>query len=326
MKRIVLCLLTTFSILVTNHAMAQTFSNPIIATDAPDPSVIKADDGMFYLFSTSNRIFKSADMVHWTRIQDCFTPKGRPTFVPGVKNLWAPDINKIGKRYVLYFAISKWGGEDSCGIGVATSKNIEGPYTCINGNGKLFRSFEIGVRNSIDPFYIKDHGKNYLIWGSFHGIYAIQLSKDGLSLMQDSKPFKIAGNAYEGSYIYKHKGYYYFFGSIGSCCAGAKSTYTTVVARSKKLLGPYVDRKGQPLLGNHHEILIRGNSEWAGTGHNGELIKDKKGRTWMPYHAYSIKHPEKGRMVLLDQIKWGEDGWPYADNAEPAATSEQPIF
>ena len=252
MKRIVLCLLTTFSILVTNHAMAQTFSNPIIATDAPDPSVIKADDGMFYLFSTSNRIFKSADMVHWTRIQDCFTPKGRPTFVPGVKNLWAP--------------------------------------------------------------------------GSFHGIYAIQLSKDGLSLMQDSKPFKIAGNAYEGSYIYKHKGYYYFFGSIGSCCAGAKSTYTTVVARSKKLLGPYVDRKGQPLLGNHHEILIRGNSEWAGTGHNGELIKDKKGRTWMPYHAYSIKHPEKGRMVLLDQIKWGEDGWPYADNAEPAATSEQPIF
>jgi len=309
-----------------NHAKAQFFSNPIIDTDAPDPSVIKADDGMFYLFSTSNRIFISADMVQWTRIQDCFTPEGKPTFVPGVRNIWAPDINKIGKQYVLYFALSKWGGIDSCGIGVATSKNIEGPYSCINGNGKLFRSFEIGVRNSIDPFYIKESSKNYLIWGSFHGIYAIQLTKDGLSLMRNSKPVKIAGNAYEGSYIYKHKGYYYYFGSIGSCCAGAKSTYTTVVARSKKLLGPYVDKKGQSLLENHHEVLIHSNSKWAGTGHNGELIKDKKGRTWMPYHAYNIKHAKKGRMVLLDQIKWDKDGWPYVDNAEPAETSEKPVF
>ena len=327
--KIVFYLLATLLFLFSGKALAQTagkFCNPIINEDAPDPSVIRADNGLFYLFSTGNRIFRSPDMVNWTRISDCFTPSGCPSFVPGVKRIWAPDINKIGNNYVLYFALSKWGGEDSCGIGVATSRQIEGPYQCINGNGKLFRSFEIGVRNSIDPFYIKDKGKNYLIWGSFSGIYAIRMSSDGLSVYPGSQPLQIAGKAYEGSYVYKRKGYYYFFGSIGSCCSGAKSTYTTVVARSKSLLGPYVNKAGEPLMKNKHEVLIHNSSRWKGTGHNGEIVKDKKGRTWMPSHAYDAENAKKGRLVLLDQIKWDSDGWPYVDNAEPAAGNPLPVF
>ena len=302
---------------------AETFSNPIINEDAPDPSVIRADDGQFYLFSTGNRIFRSPDMLNWTRINDCFTPEGCPSFVPGVRRIWAPDINKIGNKYVLYFALSKWGGEDSCGIGVATSVRPEGPYECINGDGKLFRSFEIGVRNSIAPFYIKDKGRHYLIWGSFSGIYAIRLTSDGLSLYPGSRPVQIAGKAYEGSYVYKRKGYYYFFGSVGSCCAGAKSTYTTVVARSKHLLGPYVDRQGRSLLDNQHEVLIHGNEKWAGTGHNAEIFTDKNGDDWIIYHAYSKTNPGIGRMALMDKVHW-TNNWPSVYGSTPSALSAKP--
>jgi arabinan endo-1,5-alpha-L-arabinosidase len=46
---------------------------------------------------------------------------------------------------------------------------------------------EIGVQNSIDPFYIEDDGKKYLFWGSFRGIYAIELNDDGLSLKPDAR-------------------------------------------------------------------------------------------------------------------------------------------
>lgn len=309
--------------LTINKTQAQSFQNPIINEDAPDPTCIKARDGYYYLYATGAKTFKSADMIHWQRLDNFFTQEGRPSFVRGVRYIWAPDVNYINGQYVMYYALSKWGGEDSCGIGTAYSKTPQGPYTNINGNGKLFRSFEIGVRNSIDPFYIKDHGHNWLMWGSFSGIYAAELSKDGLSLKDPNKsPIQIAGKAYEGTYIYKRKGYYYFFGSIGSCCEGAKSTYKTVVARSKKLLGPYVDKSGRTLLEDNHEILLHGNNRWAGTGHNAELIRDKKGRTWMPYHAYDMQNPKKGRVVLLDEVKWDKDGWPYVEGNQPATHAE----
>ena len=46
----------------------------------------------------------------------------------------------------------------------------------------------------------------------------------------------------------------------------------------------------------------------------------------MPYHAYDAENAKKGRLVLLDQIKWDSDGWPYVDNAEPAAGNPLPVF
>lgn len=96
--------------------------------------------------------------------------------------------------------MSTWGGEWTCGIGVATSDSPQGPF---EDHGMLFRSNEIGVRNSIDPFYIEDGGKKYLFFGSFHGIYAVELSDDGLSLKENTRPLRVAGDAYEGTYIHK---------------------------------------------------------------------------------------------------------------------------
>jgi DNA-binding response OmpR family regulator len=68
-------------------------------------------------------------------------------------NIWAPDINMIGDKYVMYYSKSAWGGEWECGIGVATATKPQGPFT---DEGKLFISSEIGVQNSIDPFYIEE--------------------------------------------------------------------------------------------------------------------------------------------------------------------------
>lgn len=79
----------------------------------------------------------------------------------------------------MYYSLSKWGGGATCGIGVSVSDKPEGPFT---DQGKLFRSNEIDVHNSIDPFYIEDNGKKYLFWGSWYGIWGIELTEDGLGL------------------------------------------------------------------------------------------------------------------------------------------------
>lgn len=295
------------------------YNNPVIGTDAPDPSVIRAHDGKFYLYHTGVGIHRSDDLVNWTFVRNAFTTK--PNWEPG-GGVWAPDINYINGEYVMYYSLSVWGGEWTCGIGIATSSTPEGPFT---DRGKLFRSNEINVQNSIDPCYIQENGKKYLFWGSFRGIYVIELSDNGLAIKEGAVKQQVAGTAYEGVYIHKRGNYYYMFASWGSCCNGFdNSNYTTVVGRSSSLLGPYLSKSGGSMMSNKHEILIRGNDEFKGTGHNSELITDKNGDDWIFYHAYKKGGGDK-RMALMDKVTWVND-WPVVNNGTPSSKSKMPMF
>ena len=319
------CALSVTSMrLSAQDVTADVYRNPVIDYSLPDPSVIRGDDGFFYLYATEDirnlPIHRSKNLTDWEYVGTAFTDQTRPDFEEK-GGIWAPDINKIGGKYVLYYSMSAWGGEWTCGIGCATADNPAGPFT---DHGKMFRSNEIGVKNSIDPFYIEDSGRKYLFWGSFRGIYAVELSDDGLSVKEGEVPRKVAGTAYEGTYIHKKGGYYYLFASIGSCCEGLRSTYTTVVGRSKDLLGPYVDKEGNRMLDNCHEILIHKSDSFVGTGHNSEIVSDKDGNDWMLYHAVSVENPD-GRVLMLDRVDW-QGGWPVVAGDVPSAESRKPCF
>ena len=301
-----------------------TYTNPVVDYSLPDPSVIKGDDGYYYLYATEDirnlPIHRSKDLVNWELVGTAFTDETRPDFEPK-GGLWAPDINKIGDKYVLYYSMSVWGGEWTCGIGCAVADTPAGKF---KDCGMMFRSNGINVQNSIDPFYIEDGGKKYLFWGSFHGIYGIELSDDGLKVKEGAKPVQVAGDAYEGTYIHKRDGYYYLFASIGRCCEGIKSTYTTVVGRSDKLFGPYLDKQGRSMSDNHHGVLIQKNESFVGTGHNSEIVTDKAGDDWMFYHAVKVSDPD-GRVLMLDKIVW-EDDWPSVKTNSPSLESEKPVL
>ena len=131
-----------------------TYTNPVVDYSLPDPSVIKGDDGYYYLYATEDirnlPIHRSKDLVNWELVGTAFTDETRPDFEPK-GGLWAPDINKIGDKYVLYYSMSVWGGEWTCGIGCAVADTPAGKF---KDCGMIFRSNGINVQNSIDPFYI----------------------------------------------------------------------------------------------------------------------------------------------------------------------------
>lgn len=316
-------------IISLNIASAQqinlTYLNPVINKSLPDPTLIKAKDGYFYLYATENTknvpIYKSKNLTDWEFLGTAFTNETRPSFEPKGA-IWAPDINYINGKYVLYYSMSVWGGEWTCGIGVAVADQPEGPFT---DKGKLFRSNEIGVQNSIDQFYIAYKDRKYLFWGSFRGIYAIELSSDGLSLKQGAEKKQIAGTAFEGTYIHKRGKYYYLFASVGSCCEGVKSTYKLVVGRSKSFFGPYVDKKNKPMMQNGYELVINANERFVGNGHNSEIVQDNKGKDWLFYHGIDKLNP-KGRILLLDQLQWDKEGWPFVQGGSPSLKSDRPQF
>ena len=315
-------------ILAWGNLLAQNkYTNPVFDQNTPDPSVVQAPDGAFYAYGTGGTCRKSYDMVNW---EDMGIALKRPTWNDSVRtdkegkvhpmrfSLWALDVSRVGKKYLVHYASAYWGNETRTGLGVAEGTSPTEFTDC----GKMFCSTEIGVQNSIDPCYVKDKGKKYLIWGSFRRLYMGRLTKDGKRIKNPSHLTQVAGTAFEGAMVYKRKGYYYLFASVGTCCEGAKSTYHTVVGRSKKLAGPYVDRQGGRMLDNHYETVIKGNDRWKGPGHNSEIITDKEGDTWLLYHAYDALDPEKGRVMLLDKLLWDEEGWPYVEGGTPSTTPQ----
>lgn len=308
------------------------YSNPIIRYSAPDPTVIRAQDGNFYLYGTEDThnmpIYQSEDMVNWTYKNTAFTDATRPTW-KGDHSLWAPEIRYINGKYVLYYSWAKWGDHWNSEVGVATADNPLGPF---NDEGQVIDARKLNVENSIDQFEFEDGGKRYLFWGSFRGIYAVELNSDGLSVKcnEGGTPvFKqqVAGDAYEGTCIYKRGNWYYLFASIGSCCEGANSSYQTVVGRSDNLFGPYVNKNGGQMLNNQHEILISGDGNFVGTGHNSIIQHDDAGQTWMILHGYVKAEADNGRYVMLEQLLWDEEGWPYVkENGVLSAKSLAPVI
>lgn len=306
------------------------YTNPVIESNFPDPTFVKADDGHYYTYSTQGSkgdipIYQSDDLVDWTYIGAAFPDSSsRPTVLPG-GNLWAPDVMKVGDRYVLIYSQSKWAEEHLNGLGIACSDKPAGPFTDL---GKLFTSDEIGVQNSIDPsLFMTDDGRLILLWGSFSGLYMLELDPVTLKVKEGAEKKQVAGNAFEGSHIYKHDGKYYLFASLGSCCEGDKSTYRVGVGRSDSPTGPFVDKEGVDMLENGHTLVIQGNDVCRGPGHGSQIATDANGDTWYLYHGFINGRSDEGRMMWLDKIQWDEDGWPFITDGTPSTTPQPaPVF
>lgn len=323
-----------------------TYSNPvsvfnnsaIFKGSVADPSVVRAN-GYFYCFSTGGLMLKSEDGCSWDVFKSNVIP--RPTwgdsYQSGLPGLWAPDVVKIKDTWFYYYSLSTWGS--ACGIGYATATDIEGTWT---DHGRLFDSGEVGgeyslgVYNAIDPqVIVDDDEKVYMVFGSFRGLYVIQLTEDGTGLYNGvayqkehktliaGQPTAWDGAQYEGSYIFKKDGYYYYMGSSGSCCVGKDSTYNVRVARSTSILGPYRDSEGANIklssgTSTYGDIVVfsKGSNENVkGPGHN-SIVVDDAGNYFIYAHAYLKNDNYSQRHLMMDKLEWGENGMPYVDGLE----------
>ena len=313
------------------------YQNPVYDADFADPSYVKCEeDGYYYLFATGTtaKIIKTLDLVNYEYVGSVF--KSKPDWGTSRANVWAPDVQYVDGQYVMYYSLSKW-DDPNPGIGVATAPHPAGPW---EDKGKLFRSEEIGVNNSIDPMVYQEDGRVYMVWGSFRGIYLVELESNGLALkggIEYAKENKIliAGyptnrpldvSTYEGSYIIKKGKYYYLFLSNGQCCSGAYS-YNLRVARSENLAGPYVDKSGESVLGGDKgTTIINASADFKAVGHNSVLMDDA-GDYWTLYHGYKMKINEdtyettmdgSKRVLLLDKLIFTDD-WPSVLGGIPSS-------
>lgn len=123
--------IAALSVISCSHREEKYYNNPVIATDAPDPSVILADDGKYYLYATGNgySIFSSDDLVNWERVGTAFNDRTWPSAIRNDRRgtLWAPEIRRIADRYVLFYTL--WFGDVKYSvIGYAVADSPVGPF------------------------------------------------------------------------------------------------------------------------------------------------------------------------------------------------------
>ena len=317
------------------------YVNPVsrgFADTFADPSVIRAKDGYWYAYGTTDPLregegtrhiiptARSSDLVNWTYVGDAFTGSTLPGWAAPDAALWAPDIRYLDGTYYLYYVVTQTTvtpGPNDNAIGVATAPTPTGPWT---DSGDPVVDPRPGASGNPDDFkwtfdpseFTDRDGTRYLYYGSYYGgIFVTELSADGTEAV--GEPTMVAiDNRYEGAYVVRHGRWYYLFASEANCCAGPTTGYSVFAGRSESPRGPFVDRDGIPLVasrvGGTIVVTPNGNT-WVGTGHNA-VVTDLAGQDWLLYHAIDRRDPYldepfgiNQRPMLLDRLDW-VDGWP----------------
>ncbi|HWD20459.1 MAG TPA: arabinan endo-1,5-alpha-L-arabinosidase [Verrucomicrobiae bacterium] len=287
-----------------------------------DPSDIVKCKDEYWVFYTGRGIpsYHSKDLVKWEPGPAVFNtaPAWIAPAVPQNHHMsyWAPDVMKVGGRYLLYYAVSSMGSMTSA-IGLATNPALDpnDPAYHWSDQGVVVQTRDGDNYNAIDPTIFQDtDGRLWLTFGSYwSGIKLIQLdAKTGKRLAPNSEIYSLAFNdSIEASYLCKHDNYYYLFVNWDSCCQGPKSTYNIRIGRSKTITGPYLDKAGVNMLHRGGSVfLATTNGPLIGPGHAGTLTAN--GQTWFTSDFEGdLRMGGKATLAIMP-LRWNPDGWPEA--------------
>lgn len=286
-----------------------------------DPAFVHDGDEAF-VYSTGNgqigdgtvQIRRSDDGVAWEYVGEVWSekPEWLSEAVPGVDNLWAPELYEHDGTWYLYYSASTFGSSTSV-IALATNTTLDPDdpgYEWVD-RGEVIASAGTDF-NAIDPGIVEDDdGVPWMSFGSFSsGIRMVQLSWPSGMRADEEEPLRLADrglieNAIEAPYIVAHDGAFYLFASRGFCCRGVDSTYEIIVGRSTSVGGPYLDADGGALLDDGGTVVLTTDGERIGPG--GQSVSDGT----LAFHYYDGRADGVATLGLLP-ITW-VDGWPRVE-------------
>jgi len=336
--------LTIAAILTAGEASAQSVSlahavhveGDVAGTH--DPSIAK-EGNTWYVFGTRTNpkiemgqlpIRCSNDLRLWKRCGFIFQsiPEWIRKQSPETVDLWAPDVSFFNGRYHIYYAFSAF-GKNTSGIALVTNKTLDPASKDFNwvDEGLVLLSRKEDDFNAIDPNISFDaKGNPWLAFGSFWtGIKMRQIdAKTGKTSSADTKLYALASRerpanppprppnlpddwqAIEAPFVVRHGDFYYLFVSFDLCCRGTKSNYRTMVGRSAKITGPYMDASGVAMLHGGGTQILFPNSRWIGPG--GESLLQQPDGDLIVFHAYDAKTGKPS--LQISTIDW-TGGWPH---------------
>ena len=295
-----------------------TYTNPLMYDEFSDPDILRVGDD-YYLAGTTMHsvpglvILHSKDLVNWENISYCFDRFDFDDDAFSLKNnkeiygqgIWAPCIRYANGQFYIYSNVN------GKGLQCYTSKDIKGPWTHHNMQGKIY---DLSV-------LFDDDGKIYAIHG-YGEVHCTELKPDMSGPIEGTDRIIIpeGSSVGEGHHMYKINGMYYLIST------DYRPNGRTLCSRSKSIFGPYetcvitadetfgyhpvglTEWRGRILPENsQYKIGFEDVNATACTNiHQGGIVQTQKGE-W--YALLMMDFHSVGRTVTLAPITW-KDGWP----------------
>lgn len=298
-----LCLLG-FCLLYFNYIIGQsvsfnTYVNPVIPGDHPDPTLTKIGN-YFYTsgssFNPTPKIYRSTDLVHWEVIAQ---PVAASWSVYGD----SPGGGIWGGHMVLYNGIYwHFFGRGGGSMYFVTADQPEGPWSTPTRINVPSGVPGLGVDNSI---FIDDNDKWYLLTkAGRENNHIVELGEDGqptgkvldLTWLNPAPAYPYSWA--EGPVMWKHNGYYYY--SFAQHLAGAQ-----YVMRSDTLTD---DESAWTVIGTNIFTGPRGFFNIPNHISPAVLLDD--GTSWVIGHSYHSSYYAHGRQGLLCQVTYDAQDFP----------------
>lgn len=293
------------------YRIVDTYRNPIVGGDHPDPTILRDGDDFYMTFSPFEAhpgivIWHSRDLVNW-----------RPLCVAlrrFMGSVWALDLVKHENRFFIYLPTVC---ASSASVFVIWADRIEGPWS---------DPVDLDLPGCIDPGHaVGEDGKRYLF---LNGIRRVPLSDDGLSTAGPTEhvldPWRYPADwvvemyAPEGPKVFRRGKWFYLVSAVGGT-AGPATSHMVVVSRSESIHGPWEHCPHNPVAKTLSEA-----EPWWSRGH-ASLVEGFGGKWWMVYHGYGNGFRTLGRQTLLEPVRWTDDGWFVAEGGDLSTPLPSPL-
>lgn len=278
----------------------QTFVNPVIPGDHPDPTLTKIGD-YFYTsgssFNPTPKIYRSSDLVHWEVIAQPVKPTWSEYGNSPGGGIWGGHMVFYNDTYWHYF------GRGGGSMYFVTAEQPEGPWSDPVRVSVPTGISSLGVDNSI--FIDEDTGKWYML--TKHGREnndIVELGDDGqptgeildLTWLNPAPDYPYSWA--EGPVMWKYNGTYYY--SFAQHLAGSQ-----FVMKSDTLSDDPDDWtiKPEPM-----QYGVAG--EFRTPNHISPVVMIDDSTSWAIGHSYRNQWVTQGRQGILLQITYDENGFP----------------
>ncbi|MGH9090912.1 MAG: family 43 glycosylhydrolase [Acidimicrobiales bacterium] len=239
-----------------------------------------------------------------------------PSWVEPGTGLWAPDVRKVGRIYVMWFSglyrgyVLPTGVPAQC-VGVATSRSPTGPFVAGAPAPTVCQTSEYG---DIDPrTFVAPDGREWLYWKndgnavSAHPltthIYARRLAANGRTPVGPTTVLLANDLPWEGPLVEApdmvRDGRRYLLFFAGNSSDAEVNGVGLALCRGPG--GPCTSPYAGPWLGS--------NAQGAGPGE--ETVYAQNGVTWMLYTPHALYYPDAVPGLAAARIAFTTRGMPY---------------
>lgn len=305
---------------ISNYQHVNTYVNPVLPGDHPDPTLLKVGGDFYHCGSSFHfnpylPIYHSTDLVHWKVISRVVFPSKAASFVADRPSagIWQGAITYFYGSYWIYFSS---GGQWFC-----KANSPYGPWSDPVQVKTNSVTGPLGYDNSI---FIDDDAKPYMVIKNGQKVNRIQaIGKDGqltdTVINLDWINAKLQYSWAEGPVMCKRNGWYFYF-PAGDVTGGQ------YVLRSRELTA---DSTKWERLGNFFKPITDSAVGFRRPNHISAPLQLDDGTWWTIGQSYELYGTDdwsgKGRQSSLYQVVWeGDRPWGIAPSTQPVVKPNLP--